>query len=146
LRAAVAAVGAVALVLALGASDSGAPRDRTAPSTPTNLRVTALTQTSATIASDPSTDNVGVRSYSLWAEGLSGVQSVLAPQTSATWAGLEPGTAYTFRVTAFDAQYNASSPSAPLAVTIPADCGTVDAERPVGGGRDSVDGSAALDA
>jgi chitodextrinase len=117
----------VALVLALGASASGAPRDRTAPSdrtppsTPTNLRVTALTQTSATIAWDPSTDNVGVRSYSLWAEGLSGVQSVLAPQTTATWAGLQPGTAYTFRVSAFDAQYNASSPSAPLTVTTPAD-------------------------
>jgi cellulose 1,4-beta-cellobiosidase len=58
-----------------------------------------------------------VRTYSLWAEGLSGVVSATHPQTSATWSGLRPGQTVTFRVTAFDAAYNGSPPSAPLTVT-----------------------------
>ncbi len=93
------------------------PTDSTAPSRPGNLRVTALTQTSVTLAWDPSTDNVGVRSYSLWGEGLSGVVSVADPQTTATWSSLRPGQTVTFRVTAFDAAYNASTPSAPVTAT-----------------------------
>jgi hypothetical protein len=36
--------------------------DRTPPSQPTNLHVTAVTQTSVSLAWNPSTDNVGVRS------------------------------------------------------------------------------------
>ncbi len=73
------------------------------------------------VAWNPSTDNVGVRSYSLWGEGLSGVVSVAHPQTTATWSSLRPGQTVTFRVTAFDAQYNASTPSAPVTVTTLAD-------------------------
>ncbi len=98
----------------------GRPRpvvDRTAPSQPTGLRVTAVTQTSVSLAWNPSTDNVGVRSYSLWGEGLSGVVSAAHPQTAATWSGLRPGQTVTFRVTAFDANYNGSTPSAPVTVT-----------------------------
>ena len=70
-----------------------------------------------TLTWKPSTDNVGVRSYSLWGEGLSGVVSVTHPHTTATWSSLRPGQTVTFRVTAFDAQYNASTPSAPVTVT-----------------------------
>jgi hypothetical protein len=74
-----------------------------------------------TLAWNPSTDNVGVRSYSLWHEGLNGVVSVAHPQTTATWTGLRPGQTLTFRVTAFDAMYNASTPSDPAEVTTVAD-------------------------
>jgi chitodextrinase len=95
--------------------------DRTPPSQPTGLRVTAVTQTSVSLAWNPSSDDVGVRSYSLWGEGLSGVVSVTHPQTAATWSSLRPGQAVTFRVTAFDANYNASTPSAPVTVTTVAD-------------------------
>jgi hypothetical protein len=49
---------------------------------PTGLRVTAVTHDSVTLAWNPSTDNVGVRSNSLWGECLSGVRSVTAPQRS----------------------------------------------------------------
>jgi chitodextrinase len=93
------------------------PADSTPPAPPTNLRVTAVTQTSVSLAWSASTDNVGVRSYSLWGEGLSGVVSVAHPQTSPTWSALRPGQAVTFRVTAFDARYNASTPSAPVTIT-----------------------------
>lgn len=64
-----------------------------------------------------STDNVGVMTYSLWGDGLSGVVSSRHPQTSGTWTGLRPGQTVTFRVTAFDARYNASLPSDPVTVT-----------------------------
>jgi chitodextrinase len=95
--------------------------DRTAPSQPADLRVVAVTQTSVTLAWNPSTDNVGVMSYSLWGEGLSGVVSAAHPQTTATWSSLRPGQRVTFRVTAFDANYNASLPSAGVTVTTVAD-------------------------
>jgi chitodextrinase len=113
---------AVALTVASGAPASAGPRpkptpDITPPSQPTNLHVTAVTQTSVTLAWSASTDNVGVMTYSLWGEGLSGVVSSPHPQTSGTWTGLRPGQTVTFRVTAFDARYNASQPSDPVTVT-----------------------------
>jgi len=124
-RIAVCVSAAVAVSLAALAQASARPRppepDRTPPSQPTNLHVTAVTQTSVTLAWSASTDNVGVRSYSLWHEGLAGVVSVAHPQTTATWSSLRPGQTLTFRVTAFDAQYNASTPSAPVTVTTVAD-------------------------
>jgi chitodextrinase len=95
--------------------------DQTPPSQPANLRVVAVTQTGVSLAWNPSTDNVGVMTYSLWGEGLSGVVSAAHPQTTATWTGLRPGQTVTFRVTAFDARYNASPPSAPVTVTTVAD-------------------------
>jgi chitodextrinase len=120
-RIAACVLGAVALSIAVGAPASAKPRppapDRTPPSQPTNLHVTAVTQTSVTLAWNPSTDNVGVRSYSLWGEELDGVVSVEHPQTTATWSSLRPGQTVTFRVTAFDAHYNASMPSEPVSVT-----------------------------
>ena len=124
-RIAVCVLTTVALSIAAGAPASAKPRppapDRTPPSQPTNLHVTAITQTSVTLAWDPSTDNVGVRSYSLWHDGLNGVVSVAHPQTTATWSGLRPGQTLTFRVTAFDAMYNASTPSDPVTATTVAD-------------------------
>jgi chitodextrinase len=128
-RIAACAMAAIALPFAIAAPASAGrvdrrpppATDRTPPTQPTNLHVTAITQTSVSLEWNTSTDNVGVRSYSLWGEGLSGVVSVTHPQTTATWSGLRPGQTVTFGVTAFDAQYNASTPSAPVTVTTLAD-------------------------
>jgi chitodextrinase len=98
------------------------PVDSTRPSQPTNLHVTAVTETSVTLAWNASTDNVAVTSYSLWGEGLDGVVSVAPPQTTATWTRLlRPGQTVTFHVTAFDASYNASLPSDGATATTLAD-------------------------
>jgi chitodextrinase len=114
----------IALAVAVAVPASAGPRpkptpspDTTPPSKPTNLHVTAVTHTSVSLAWTASTDNVGVMTYSLWGEGLSGVVSSPHPQTSGTWTGLRPGQTVTFRVTAFDARYNASQPSDPVSVT-----------------------------
>jgi chitodextrinase len=125
-RIAVAALVALVAPIVIAAAPVAArpkppPVDRTAPTQPTGLRVTAVTQTSVTLSWEAATDNVGVRSYSLWGEGVSGVVSVAHPQTTATWSSLRPGQTVTFRVTAFDAQYNASPPSPAVTVTTVAD-------------------------
>src|SRR5262245_23014137 len=44
-------------------------RDAVAPTAPTNLRITAATTSSIAIAWDPSTDNVGIRGYSVYVDG-----------------------------------------------------------------------------
>lgn len=141
------AVVAVALPIAIGAPASAGRKppptvDRTAPTQPTDLHVTAVTQTSVTLAWSASTDNVGVRSYSLWHDGLTGVVSVAHPQTTATWSSLRPGQTLTFQVTAFDAQYNASTPSDPVTVTTMAD--TTPPSTPSGLAVDAVTASTVL--
>jgi hypothetical protein len=114
-----------ALLLMAGAPTEAAPRpprgDRTPPTAPTNVQVTAVTETSVTVAWNPSTDNVGVVSYSLWPEGLGiGVVSVAHPQTTGTWIrGLRPGQTYTFHVTAFDAAFNRSADGTVTVTTRP---------------------------
>lgn len=132
--------------LTLTGPEAGAARprpDRTPPSAATNLRVTAVTQTSVSFAWNPSTDNVGVTSYSLWPDGLGiGVVSVAHPQTTGTWStGLRPGQTYTFRVRAFDAAYNGSA-DATVTVTTLAD--TTAPTAPSGLSVQAVEGSKVL--
>jgi hypothetical protein len=62
-----AAGAALALVLALvvvGSVAAAGRGDRTPPTTPTNLRVTSLSQTAVTLAWDPSTDKRASRTAS----------------------------------------------------------------------------------
>ena len=75
----IAACAGVAVALSVGiASPTEAGRkprptvDQTPPSQPTGLRVTAVTQTSVSLAWNPSTDNVGVMTYSLWGKASPG--------------------------------------------------------------------------
>jgi chitodextrinase len=116
-----AAGAALALVLALVVvgSAAAAGRDRTPPTTPTNLRVTSLSQTSVTLAWNPSTDNSGSFSYSVNKDG----QSFTVPQTQTAYTidWLSPGQTYTFYVTATDRSLNQSGRSNTITVTTPRD-------------------------
>jgi fibronectin type 3 domain-containing protein len=115
-----AAAAVFALVLALVVVGSvAAARDRTAPTTPTNLRPTSLTQTSVTLAWDPSTDKSGTVTYSVYKDG----QAFTVPrgQTTYTIDWLSPGRTYSFYVTASDPSLNQSGRSNTVTVTTPRD-------------------------
>ena len=113
-------VTAVLIVLSLLLSPSPvlAARDRTAPTTPTDLHTTAITATSVTLAWNPSTDNSGSVSYRVHL--ISPSTEKVANQTSLTWTSLSPGTSYSFYVYAVDKTGNRSANSNTLTITTPA--------------------------
>ncbi|HBP87580.1 MAG TPA: FG-GAP-like repeat-containing protein [Nitrospirales bacterium] len=92
----------------------GSPPDTTAPSIPSGLQATSLSTTKIRLNWTPSTDNVGVTSYSITRNG-SNVTSVAT--TSFTDKALSPGTTYIYKVTAHDAAGNGSTSSAPVSAT-----------------------------
>lgn len=108
-------------VALLGASTAwAAPRDRTPPTTPTNLHVTAVSPTSVSLAWSPSTDNSGSFFYVLYANNAV-VANASMTATTHTLTGLNPGTTYTFRIRARDQALNWSGYSnSATATTLPA--------------------------
>jgi chitodextrinase len=80
--------------------------DRTAPSQPGNLRATATTRTSVSLAWDASTDNRKVTGYVVFRNGA---QVASTSQRTATVSSLACGTTYEFAVEARDAANNAST-------------------------------------
>ncbi|RBQ18242.1 chitinase [Spongiactinospora rosea] len=95
--------------------------DRTAPSTPGNLRSTGATSDSISLAWDASTDNVGVTGYDVYR----GTQRVgTANGTTYTDTGLTASTSYTYTVRAKDQAGNTSEPSAPVTASTSGGTGT----------------------
>ncbi len=92
----------------------GGTTDTQAPSTPTNLTASNITQTSVRLSWGVSSDNVGVTGYSVFRDG-----SFLASTSGTNYnvSGLTPGTTYTFTVNAVDAAGNTSSSSNSRTVT-----------------------------
>jgi chitodextrinase len=109
---------ALALLAAAPAAASAAP-DRTKPTKPTNLRVTAVTAGSASLAWNASTDNSGSFSYRV-RESSSAEYTVAQTQTTFTWPGLQPSRTYRFVVYAIDGSGNRSDNSNQVTVTTPA--------------------------
>jgi chitodextrinase len=93
--------------------------DKTPPTTPTNLQATNLTQTSVTLTWNPSTDNSGSVTYSVYKDG----QPFTVPQGQTTYTidWLSPGYTYSFWVKATDKSLNQSAPSNTVTVTTPRD-------------------------
>jgi chitinase len=116
------AVGAIALLLTgvFGASPAFAARDRVAPTAPTDLRVTATTSFSVSLAWNPSSDNSGNLSYVVHA---SNGQNALVSQATTTFTvtGLQPRYSYSFYVYAVDAAGNKSKNSNSVSALLPAD-------------------------
>ncbi|WMI68290.1 fibronectin type III domain-containing protein [Mangrovimonas sp. YM274] len=92
-----------------------APPDTEAPSVPTGLNATNLTETGVTLNWLASTDNVGVVDYEVFQDGNS--LGFSGGTLTFDITGLTAATSYNFTVTALDAATNASLPSAPLEVT-----------------------------
>jgi Fibronectin type III domain len=115
---------ALALVLALvvagpvaaGKKPPPTTGDKTPPTTPTNLEAMNLGQTSVTLTWNPSTDNSGSVTYSVYKDG----QAFTVPQeagTTYTIDWLSPGQTYSFYVRASDKALNQSAPSNTVTVT-----------------------------
>ena len=113
---------ALTLVLALvvvGSVAAATTRDRTPPTTPTNLQATNVTHKSVTLSWNASTDNSGSVYYTVYKDG----QAFTVPQGRTTYTidWLSPGRTYAFYVTAGDKALNRSAPSNTVTVTTPAD-------------------------
>jgi len=87
-------------------SETGA--DTEAPSTPTSLTASNITQTTADLSWNASSDNVEVTGYDVY-QGTTNIGTVTG--TSAQITGLSAATSYSFSVKAKDAAGNASSSS-----------------------------------
>jgi chitodextrinase/regulation of enolase protein 1 (concanavalin A-like superfamily) len=108
-------------VTATTLSGTTTPVDTTPPSVPTNLRVTATTSTSVSLAWNASTDSgTGVAGYRIYRNG--GASPIAtSTTTSFTDGGRTPGTTYTYRVSAIDraTPANESAQSAAVTATTP---------------------------
>jgi chitinase len=96
------------------------PSDVTPPTAPTNLRITASTDTSVSLAWDPSTDNSTDWWYCVQSGGA-GCFRVNPPQTTFTQPKLAPNSTYSFSVVALDAAGNRSGSSNTVTYTTPPD-------------------------
>ncbi|MFD9222838.1 fibronectin type III domain-containing protein [Streptomyces sp. NPDC060064] len=100
--------------ISLDGPGGGGGGDTQAPTTPTNLRSTAKTSSSVSLAWNASSDNVGVTGYDVY-QGPTRALTVTG--TSATVSGLAPSTSYSFTVRARDAAGNLSAASTAASVT-----------------------------
>ena len=102
------------------ATAATAALDRQPPTKPGNLRATATTLTSVSMAWNASTDNSGSFTYRVRLWGDPTVVVLPRTQTSYTWTGLRPGVQYYFWVEAVDGSGNTAT-SDLLVVTTPRD-------------------------
>ncbi|MFI8519565.1 fibronectin type III domain-containing protein [Streptomyces sp. NPDC085481] len=90
--------------------------DRTPPTRPDALRVTAAGRDAAILTWRPARDDTRVTAYDVY-QGDSRIHTVPGTATTARLAGLRPGTAYSFTVRARDAAENSSPDSDPADLT-----------------------------
>ncbi|MGC4816961.1 PQQ-dependent sugar dehydrogenase [Micromonospora sp. DT63] len=96
--------------------------DTVPPSTPTQLTGTA-SGTTVTLRWTASSDNVGVRAYDVYRNGVKiGTVTGAPPATTFTDSGLAANTTYQYQVLARDGQDNASARSASVAVSTGGAC------------------------
>lgn len=123
--------GSAVLVLIVGLLFTGSTTfsagkvDRSAPTAPTNLAVSGVTDRSANLSWNASTDNSGKWTYKVRITNLknstSAFATVVQTQTTYSTKYLSPGTPYTFAVHAVDDNGNKSAESNLVNVSTPAD-------------------------
>lgn len=120
-RLSVAVVFVIVLALGIGITPVQAGKDRTPPTTPTDLRVTGMTAYSVALAWGPSTDNSGSVTYKICCANTSS-ETFPGPASSHVYkAGLEPGRTFTLFIIARDAAGNYSKQSNSVTFTLPLD-------------------------
>ncbi len=106
--------------LLLVAAPASAARDRTPPTTPSNLHITATTATSVSLAWNESTDNSSNFWYCVQTNG-SGCIRVDPPRTTLTRTISLPNRTFAFSVYAIDSAGNRSANSNTVSFTTPPD-------------------------
>lgn len=91
------------------------PTDTTAPSAPTGLSATAVSDSQINLSWTAATDNVGVTGYNVYRGGT--LIATLGAVTTYQNSGLSGSTTYTYTVRAFDAAGNVSVPSSSASAT-----------------------------
>lgn len=84
------------------------PPDDEAPSNPTGLSATPISDTAVSLLWTASSDNVAVAGYYVYQDGNHNAPVATVTATSHTVTGLAPITSYSFEVSAFDASANES--------------------------------------
>ncbi|MCX7922709.1 MAG: fibronectin type III domain-containing protein [Clostridia bacterium] len=92
--------------------------DTQAPTAPTNLTVSSVTESAATLTWTAATDNAAVARYQIYRDGVR-IASSSNPTFTAT--RLIPGRTYTFTVNAYDVSGNISEQTPAVSVTTPDD-------------------------
>jgi chitodextrinase len=90
------------------------PGDTQVPTVPGGLSGTANSMTQITLTWNASTDNIGVSGYRLYRNGTK-IKDLA--ETAYQDTGLTAGTAYTYTVSAYDADGNESAQSSPVSIT-----------------------------
>ena len=104
------------------AAAAGPKGGGSAPTTPTNLRVTATTASTVSLAWNPSTDKGGVTRLRYIVVDSRGFGTLVwHPQTTVKITSLTPGATYSFHVYAEDEQWNRSANSNTVSATLPLD-------------------------
>ncbi|WP_420553192.1 endonuclease [Tenacibaculum aiptasiae] len=93
---------------------NGGNTDTQAPTTPSGLVASNITQTTVDLAWTASTDNTAVTGYNIF---NGSTQVATSTSTSTTVTGLTAGTSYNFTVKAYDAAANVSAASNAVSVT-----------------------------
>jgi chitodextrinase len=117
------------LSAAVSVSTPSAP-DTTAPTTPTGLAASAVSDTKINLSWSASTDNVAVTGYRV--SRNSSVLTTLGNVTTFQDTGLDPATTYTYRVRALDAAGNVSAQSNAASATTQATPDTIAPTTPSG--------------
>ena len=117
---------AVCAMFVFDDSVNSAPRDKTPPTTPTNLAATSITETTVALSWNAASDNSGKFSYKLKINNLSNsaynsVATVSQGQTTYTAKFLATNTSYSFSISAVDDSGNKSGDSNTVAAKTLAD-------------------------
>jgi len=110
----------LALPFAIGATTAPAARAPAAAKGPTNLRITASSATSVSLAWDAGSSKSSSWWYCIQRDGL-GCIRVDPPTTTFTFSRLWPGTTFNYSVVAIDSNGNRSAPSNTVSFTTPPD-------------------------
>jgi chitinase len=119
-RAAISAAGLAAALTLILAAVADARRPPPPPSAPSNLRITATTDTSISLAWDAPTGNSGNWWYCLQRDGQ-GCIRIDPPATTYTRTGLWPSTTFNYSLVVVDANGRRSASSNTVSYTTPPD-------------------------